>query len=56
VPDLEIEEFEANKKFEEKEAKRDQTWDEFLSMFTEHIEGKIDPLIRTGGRKDKDIP
>lgn len=27
-----------------------------MASFTDHIEGKVDPLVRTGGRKDKDIP
>lgn len=39
-------------KAEEKEAKRDRTFEEFLDMFKDHIEGKIDPETRIGNRPD----
>jgi hypothetical protein len=55
VPDLALEKKEADDIFQEHEEKRDQTWDEFLTMFTEHIEGKVDPNTRTAGRKDRDL-
>jgi len=55
VPDLGQEKEEADALFQEAEASRDTTWDEFLTMFTEHIEGKVDPTTRTAGRKDKDL-
>lgn len=35
---------------EEKEAARDRTFDEFLEMFKDHIEGKVDSNERTGNR------
>ena len=39
-------------KNEEIEATRDKTFDEFMEMFGEHIEGKVDPNTRVGGRPD----
>ena len=36
----------------EEEAKRDQTWEEFLKMYQDHIEGKIDPDTRTANRPE----
>ena len=35
---------------EEKEAQRDRTFEEFLEMFKDHIEGKCDPSARVGDR------
>ena len=35
---------------EEKEAQRDRTYDEFLEMFKDHIEGKCDAQERVGNR------
>ena len=35
---------------EEKELKRDRTYDEFLDMFKDHIEGKVDANERVGNR------
>jgi len=55
VPDLIGEKAKADTVFQEKEAKRDQTWEEFLASFTDHIEGKIDPITRTAGRRDRDL-
>ena len=37
---------------EEKEAQRDRTYEEFLEMFKDHIEGKCDANERTGNRPD----
>jgi len=37
---------------EEQEAQRDRTFEEFLEMFKEHIEGKKDPNDRVGNRPD----
>ena len=39
-------------KHEEEEAKRDQTWEEFLAMYQQHIEKKVDPSTRTANRPD----
>ena len=36
----------------EEEAKRDQTWEDFLKMYQDHIEGKIDPDTRTANRPE----
>jgi hypothetical protein len=27
-----------------------------LNSYTDHLEGKVDPVTRTHGRKDKDLP
>ena len=35
---------------EEIEAKRDKTFEEFMAMFEDHIEGKVDPAPRTANR------
>lgn len=35
---------------EEKELKRDRTYEEFLEMFKDHIEGKVDANERVGNR------
>lgn len=35
---------------EEKEAQRDRTYEEFLDMFRDHIEGKCDANERVGNR------
>ena len=43
VPDSALEKEVADTKFKQQEEDRDQTWDEFLSLFGDHIEGKIDP-------------
>ena len=39
-------------KNEEIEATRDKTFDEFMEMFEDHIEGKVDANLRTQGRPD----
>ena len=39
-------------KIEKKESARDRTYEEFLSMFADHIEGKVDPNERVGNRPD----
>lgn len=39
-------------KNEEIEASRDKTFDEFMEMFEDHIEGLVDPNQRVGGRPD----
>ena len=35
---------------EEKEAKRDMTYEEFLGKYLDHIEGKVDADARLGNR------
>lgn len=55
VPDYENEKKEAEQEIAAIEETRDQTWEDFLSMYTEHIEKKIDPNLRTGGRRDRDL-
>lgn len=39
-------------KNEEAEANRDKTFEEFMAMFQDHIENKVDPSTRVGGRPD----
>lgn len=40
----------AQKIEEEKEAKRDMTYDEFISQYLDHIEGRVDADARLGNR------
>lgn len=37
---------------EEQEAARDRTYTEFVEMFKDHIEGKVDPRDRVGNRPE----
>ena len=39
-------------KNEEAEADRDKTFEEFMAMFQDHIENKVDPVTRVGGRPE----
>ena len=55
VPDLELEQKKKDEEFQIKEESRDQTWEEFLKMFTDHIEKKVDPNTRTSGRRERDL-
>eukprot|EP00347_Sterkiella_histriomuscorum_P001454 403371978 len=58
----EIEErLKAQKIFEEEEAKRDMTYEEFLGKYIDHIEGKVDADARSGNRPltaddNQDVP
>ena len=58
----EIEErLKAQRIFEEEEAKRDMTYEEFLGKYIDHIEGKVDADARTGNRPltaddNQDVP
>lgn len=55
VPDYELEE--KKKKDEEAAAKanEDLSWESFLKSYTRHIEKKVDPMIRTANRKERDF-
>ena len=54
IPDLAKEKREAERVVEEEEMNRDRTWEEFLNMYQDHIQGKIDPSTRTANRRDKE--
>jgi len=54
VPDEELETRQKEEEFQIKEERRDQTWEEFLSMYQDHIEKRVDPNLRTGSRKELD--
>lgn len=55
VPDLEFEKRQKEEAFIKAEEKRDKTWEEFLAIYQDHIEKKVDPAIRTANRKDADV-
>jgi hypothetical protein len=50
VPDLQQQQEIEMQKHAEEEEKRDMTWEEFLQQYEQHIEGKVDPTIRTANR------
>lgn len=52
VPDESAIRLKQVQKNEEAEAKRDKTYDEFMAMFQDHIENKVDPSTRVGGRPE----
>lgn len=55
VPDYDLEEKQEKAKIAEEEAAKDQTWDDFLKQYKRHIEKKIDPMERTGKRREHDF-
>ena len=52
IPDDVQEKKDKEAKVKVEEAARDQTWEEFMAAYEKHLEGQVEPILRTHGRKN----